>query len=165
MTQAGALRQAGPLLRNTFTQARCKEPENTFLQAPRGWWGVSRGGGFWGREILGPSGCCCSVGPGGKITASEGLDSADFLPSFSYLDPGQAVVLVSQHIPCRFLVLKATVWQAFCTERDFHSRERRKSLYFQMSCLPEKVFPLRNHITNDARLPGTASKLLNSECG
>lgn len=40
-----------------------------------------------------------------------------------------------------------------------------KSLYFQMSCLPEKVFPLRNHITNDARLPGTASKLLNSECG
>ena len=71
----------------------------------------------------------------------------------------------NQHILRRFLVLKATVWQAFCTEWDFHSRERRKSLYFQMSCLPEKVFPLRNRITNDARLPGTASKLLNSECG
>ena len=75
------------------------------------------------------------------------------------------MVLVNQHILRRFLVLKATVWQAFCTEWDFHSRERRKSLYFQMSCLPEKVFPLRNRITNDARLPGTASKLLNSECG
>lgn len=165
MTQGWALRQAGLLLKNTFTQARCKEPENTFLQAPRGWWGVSRGGCFWGREIRRSSGCCCSVGPGGKITASKGLDSADFLCSFSYLDSGQAVVLVNQHIPCRFLALKATVWQAFCTERDFHSRECRKSLYFQMSCLPEKVFPLRNHITNDARLPGTASKQLNSECG
>lgn len=53
-TQAWALRQARLLLRNTFTQARCKEPENT-LQAPRGWWGGFPGGDFWGREILRPS--------------------------------------------------------------------------------------------------------------
>lgn len=41
------LRQAGLLLRNTFTQARCKEPENTPPGSAGGEWGVS------GRRFLG----------------------------------------------------------------------------------------------------------------
>lgn len=47
VTQARAPSQAGPLLRNTFTQVQWKKPENTFLWAPW-WWG-----NFLGRRFLG----------------------------------------------------------------------------------------------------------------